>query len=63
MLRIIKEYIDAKADYERYGLNVQPGILTPSATLTEVGQQIKDRYLAAEAAMNEAIYNEEMKQL
>lgn len=55
MLKLIKEYIDAKADYERYGLRVGSGPLSPSSSLTESGQRIKDRYLAAEKAINEAI--------
>ena len=55
MLKLIKEYIDAKADYDRYGLGVQSGPLSPSVSLTPSGQAIKDRYLAAEKAINEAI--------
>lgn len=55
MLKLIKEYIDAKADYDKYGLGAQSGLLSPSVSLTSSGQAIKDRYLQAEAALNEAI--------
>lgn len=55
VLKLLKEYIDAKADYMRYGLDNQPGTLSPSTSLTPAGQVIKDRYLAAEKALTDAI--------
>lgn len=61
LLKLIKEYIDAKANYERAGLHRQTGILTPSSSLTEAGQRIKDRYLAAEQALNDAIEEEDSR--
>lgn len=54
-LELIKEYIDAKADYERHGLNVGSGALSPSSSLTPAGQAIVDRYINAETNLNLAI--------
>lgn len=54
-LKLLKEYIDAKADFDRARLAYESGVLVPSMALSDRGRSIRDRYLAAEKALNEAI--------
>lgn len=54
-LKLLKEYIDAKADFDRAGLAYESGALVPSVAVSDRGKVIRDRYLSAEKALNEAI--------
>lgn len=59
-LAIIKEYIDAKADYDRAELAPRTGhAFTVSTSLTPGAERINSRYLAAEEALNEAVEADE----
>lgn len=59
-LKLIKEYVDAKAEYDRNCLGVSGGLFTVSASLTPAGEAIRDRFRQAENALNAAIKLEEI---
>jgi len=60
VLKLIKEYIDAKAEYDAI-MPRSSAMLSPTATLTANAAKVRDRYFAAEKAFNEAIANEEFE--
>lgn len=57
LLRIIKEYVDSRVEYEKY----RPQGFEASALLTSQAQAIKDRYLHAERQLNGVITYTESK--
>lgn len=54
-LELVKNYIDAKFEYERAGLGRSSGMFSASTSLTEGAQRIMDRYIEAETQLNLAI--------
>lgn len=56
-LEIIKEYIDAKTEYEQDGIGkaARFGAFQVSSSLTDYSRAIKDRFDKAERQLNEEI--------
>lgn len=61
-LELIKEYIDAKADYEAQ-VPRSSSLFTPSVMLTESARRAADRYVNAETNLNLAIEAERKQSL